>query len=73
MQPIESVRRAHGDTQEFVAKLIKCDVRTYQNKEKGISQFKANEMFLLASHYETTVDALFLPTNFVKHEEKKDA
>lgn len=50
-QPLESIRRAAGESQKSVAKLIGVDVRTYQNKEKGITQFKQGEMFIIARHY----------------------
>jgi len=68
MQPLESIRRARKESQSFVAKLIDVDIRTYQNKEKGISQFKQSEMFILANHYNMTIEELFLPINFEKCE-----
>lgn len=62
------IRRGNLETQEDIAKLIGVDVRTYQNKENGTTQFKQNEMFLIARHYEKRIDEIFLPTNFEKHE-----
>ena len=61
-------RKAHLETQKDVAKMIGVDLRTYQNKESGISQFKQNEMFLIAKHYNCLIDEIFLPTNFENHE-----
>lgn len=54
-------RRYHMETQADVAKLINVDVRTYQNKESGVGQFKCREMFRIAEHYHCRVDDIFLP------------
>ena len=65
---LEAVRRSRKESQGTLAKLINVDVRTYQNKEKGVTQFKQNEMFIIAKHFNRKVDELFLPTNFENHE-----
>lgn len=65
---LEAVRRSRKESQGALAKLINVDVRTYQNKEKGVTQFKQNEMFIIAKHFKRKVDELFLPTNFENHE-----
>ena len=65
---LESIRRANKESQENMAKLIGVDVRTYQNKEKGVTQFKQNEMFIIARHFNKKIDEIFLPTNFEKQE-----
>jgi len=64
-------RKYHGLTQKDMAELIGVDVRTYINKESGVSQFKANEMFAISERLGKSIDELFLPTNFTKHEVKK--
>lgn len=61
-------RKSNLETQEDIARLINVDIRTYQNKEYGISQFKQNEMFIIAKHFNCLIDEIFLPTNFEKHE-----
>lgn len=65
---LESERRARKLSQEFMAKLINVDIRTYQNKEKGVTQFKQNEMFKIAYFLNKNIDELFTPTNFTNHE-----
>lgn len=65
---LESIRRANKESQENMAKLIGVDVRTYQNKEKGITQFKQNEMFIIARYFNKKIEEIFLPTNFGKQE-----
>lgn len=65
---LEAVRRSRKESQGALAKLINVDVRTYQNKEKGVTQFKQNEMFIIAKHFNRKVDELFLPTNLENHE-----
>lgn len=62
------IRKAHLESQSVLAKLIGVDLRTYQNKEAGITQFKSNEMFAIASHYGMKIDDIFMPTNFMNHE-----
>lgn len=58
---LESLRRSMKESQEDLAKIINVDVRTYQNKEKGITQFKGNEMFLIARHFNRKIDEIFYP------------
>ena len=62
-------RRYHNSTQQHMADHLKIDIRTYINKEQGVSQFKANEMFLIANILNKDISEIFLPTNFVGHEE----
>lgn len=64
-------RKANLETQEKIAKLIGVDVRTYQNKENGATQFKMNEMFIIATHFNKKIDEIFTPTNFGNHEVKE--
>jgi len=56
-----------------MADKLGVDVRTYINKEQGVTQFKANEMFLIADILGKEISEIFLPTNFIKHEEEKKA
>lgn len=65
---LDSIRRSKKTTQEDMAKLLNIDVRTYQNKEKGVTQFKQNEMFIIAKFFNKKIDEIFLPTNFENHE-----
>ncbi len=62
-------RRYHGITQKQMAEYLGIDVRTYINKEQSISQFKANEMFKIAQILQKDISDIFLPTNFMEHEE----
>lgn len=66
-----ALRRYKGLTQKEMAKLLGVDLRTYVNKEHGISQFKANEMFIIAQKFKMDIGDIFLPTNFMKREVKK--
>ncbi len=54
--------------QQNMADLIGVDKRTYVNKEHGVTQFKANEMFLIAQKFGKGIEEIFLPTNFMKYE-----
>jgi DNA-binding XRE family transcriptional regulator len=65
---LAALRRYHNLSQKDMARLIGVDLRTYINKENGRSQFKANEMFVIAQKFQKPIDQIFLPTNFKKHE-----
>lgn len=62
-------RRYHGLTQREMANKLGIDIRTYINKEHGITQFKADEMFLIANILKKEISEIFLPTNFMEREE----
>lgn len=62
-------RKYHSITQKEMANKLGVDVRTYINKEQGVTQFKANEMFLIANILGKEISEIFLPTNFMEHEE----
>ena len=66
-EKLVSLRMYNRLTQQDMADLIGTDKRTYVNKEHGVTQFKANEMFLIAQNLEKVLKK-FLPTNFMKHE-----
>jgi len=62
------LRKYFGYTQKQMAEYLNVDERTYINKEHGNTQFKLNEMFLIARKFNMDVGEIFLPTNFVNHE-----
>ena len=62
------LRKGNLITQNSMAKLINVDLRTYQNKERGDTQFKQNEMFAIVKFVNKKIDEIFLPTDFMIHE-----
>ena len=62
------LRRYFGYTQQDMADLIGVRLRTYINKEKGISQFKLKEMFLISDKFKKPIEEIFLPEDFMPHE-----
>ncbi|MFY0521052.1 helix-turn-helix transcriptional regulator [Lysinibacillus sp. UGB7] len=62
------LRSSSNVTQKQLADLIEVDVRTYINKEQGISQFKCNEMFAISYYFKKDVESIFLPSNFMNRE-----
>ena len=62
------LRKGNLVTQSSMAKLINVDLRTYQNKERGDTQFKQNEMFAIAKFFDKKIDEIFLPTDFMERE-----
>ncbi len=67
---LQAWRRYHNISQKEMAEKLGIDVRTYINKEQGVTQFRANEMFAIAYILQKEISEIFLPTNFVKHEGK---
>ena len=65
------LRKGNLVTQSSMAKLINVDLRTYQNKERGDTQFKQNEMFTIAKFFDKKIDEIFLPTDFMEREVSK--
>lgn len=65
---LASLRRYNDISQKEMGELINVSEATYRNKEKGITQFKATEMFIIANRFGKKVDDIFLPPNFIKHE-----
>lgn len=63
-----AIRRGSMLTQSDMAKVINVDLRTYQAKERGESQFKLNEMFAISEYFGMTMDEIFLNKNFMKYE-----
>lgn len=53
------LRGDYGITGEEMAMLIGVDVRTYANKECGVTQFKATEMFLIACKLKKGIEDIF--------------
>ncbi|MFL2124019.1 helix-turn-helix transcriptional regulator [Marinilactibacillus psychrotolerans] len=57
-------RKTNNETQEEVAKILGISTAAYASKEKGDTQFKSNEMFLLSRHYNKKIEEIFLPTKY---------
>ena len=54
-----AIRRGSMLTQSDMAKIINVDLRTYQAKERGESQFKLNEMFAISECFGLTMEEIF--------------
>lgn len=65
-----SWRKFKNITQKEMARRIGVDVRTYINKEHGVTQFKADEMFVIAKILGKDISEIFLPSDFISHEIK---
>lgn len=57
------LRKEAGLTQDDLAEKIGISVSAYRNKERGIHQFAADEMFKIRAIFGVPVDDIFLPTN----------
>jgi len=62
---LRRLRKYHELTLEDMGKLIGVDARTYSNKEKGISQFKLNEMVIISNHFKKSIEDIFLSKSFM--------
>lgn len=58
---LRRLRKYNELTYKDMAKLLDIDERTYFNKEKGLSQFKLNEMFIISRKFNRSMDEIFLP------------
>lgn len=65
---LASLRRYKNIPQREMAILIGVETETYSNKERGITQFKSSEMFIIANFFKKKVDEVFLPPNFMIRE-----
>lgn len=70
---LEELRELNGDTQADMATLLNINTTTYRDKEKGDSEFKASEMFIIARKYNKTLEDIFLPTKFTNREQDKNS
>lgn len=57
-------RKKAGESQNDVANLLGISVTSYRDRELGKIQFKMNEMFLIAKHYNKAIEEIFLPRKF---------
>lgn len=57
------LRKEKKIEQTEIAKWIGVTTETYGAKEKGKTQFKADEMFIIAEHFGLPVDKIFLKSN----------
>jgi len=65
---LSKLRKYNELTYKEMGTLLNIDERTYYNKEKGLSQFKLNEMFIISRKFNKSMDEIFLPNNFMIHE-----
>ena len=65
---LRKLRKYHELTHKDMANLLQIDPRTYANKERGISEFKASEMFIIAKRFNKSIEEIFFPDDFMKHE-----
>lgn len=55
------MRKKAGLSQLEMANMIGVSPNTYNHKENGLKQFKANEMFKIADYFNLKLDDIFLP------------
>lgn len=56
------LRKKNGIKQQELAELLDINVKTYNFKEIGRSEFTMNEMFKISIFFSKPVDEIFLPT-----------
>lgn len=57
------LRKLHNVNQESMAKLIGVNTRTYALKELGETDFKLEEIFIIARYFDKPIEEIFLPRN----------
>ena len=53
------LRKERNETQEDLARLLHISTEGYRKKENGINQFKSDEMFELANHFDLEINDIF--------------
>lgn len=64
------IRKENNETQLDLATMLGLSIEGYRLKENGVSQFKSDEMFLIAEHYQLSIDDIFLPTKYTISKQK---
>lgn len=62
------IRKGKLITQQIMADELGIDLRTYQSKERGETQFKLNEIYKVAEILGMPIQEIFLNPNFEKQE-----
>lgn len=65
------LRKENNYSQEDLAKILGVTDSTYRNKETGKTQFKMDEMFILANLFDGDMEDIFLPTNFTVRDKNR--
>lgn len=60
------LRKEYKETQANIAKLIGVTTSAYRSKELGNTQFKSDEMFIIAEHYNKSISEIFLKRKYTK-------
>ena len=56
-----AMRKAKNLTQEEMASVLNVSTVTYRAKEKSKIPFNADEMFMIASYFNTDMNDIFIP------------
>ncbi|MFT9005524.1 MAG: helix-turn-helix domain-containing protein [Liquorilactobacillus hordei] len=59
-----ALRKNGGETQKDIAILLGITEQAYRNKENGKTEFKMNEMFDIALHFNAKIEEIFLPRKY---------
>ncbi|GAA0434665.1 hypothetical protein GCM10008934_25160 [Virgibacillus salarius] len=60
------LRKSKKISQEDMAKLLGVNARTYALKERGETDFKLEEIFIIAKYFNKRIEEIFLPRNIRK-------
>ena len=65
------LRKEHNLYQEYVAKVLGISANSYGMKERGETQFTADEMFILRDLFGLPLEKIFLPRKLGNTEIRK--
>lgn len=57
------LRKINDVSQQELADLLNINVATYSAKENGKSDFKLEEIFMIAKYFNKRIEEIFLPSN----------
>lgn len=66
------LRKEMGYTQKNIAEYLSVSENSYRNKEKGVTQFTADEMFQISDLFALPIEHIFLPRKLGDNEFKPE-
>jgi putative transcriptional regulator len=66
------LRKRHNYSQAYVAKQLNMSPTQYGQKERGLYEFKSDEMFKASKLFDKRIDEIFMPRGHRNGDNKKE-
>jgi putative transcriptional regulator len=67
------LRKERGISQQQMADLVGCSLRSYNRNENGHANFKINEMEIIKNHFKLPMDEIFSKYEPIKNAKSEDS